>query len=71
MTLHTLAHRFVALNLNDLLWIVKLMIRLTWITQLTDTALLAGKETQLTSNVSIMWSKSSDPDKNLVMQLML
>ena len=34
---------FAALSLNDLVWMVKLMIRLTWMTQLTDTALLAGK----------------------------
>ena len=45
MNLYTLAHLSVALKLNDPVCIVKLMIRPIWMTQLTDTALLAGNTT--------------------------
>ena len=44
---YTLVLLFVALKLNDPVCMVKLMIRPIWMTQLTDIALLAGKETQL------------------------
>ena len=36
-----------ALKLNDFVWMVKLMIRLTWMTKLTDAAMFVGKKTQL------------------------
>ena len=51
---YTLAHLFVALKLNDLVCMVKLMIRLTWMTQPTGTALLVDKEAQV--QVWTLWS---------------
>ena len=47
MTLSTLAHLIVALKLNDLVWMVKLMNPLTWMTKLTDAAMFVGRKTQL------------------------
>ena len=58
MTLYTLAHLFVALKLNDLVCMVKLMICLTWMTQLTDTALLVGKDCKF-GHYGAFWSIAS------------